>query len=86
VILYVCINIFKGIIRLNSIIGSHSMLNSQDMMMQQNLNMGIFNVLRTGNPVVDAIILSIVGAIVANYLTKIISVISSMSMTNVWIL
>ena len=48
------------------------------------LNMGIFNILRTGNPLIDAILLSIVGAVVANNVTKLVNFISNFSFESMY--
>lgn len=53
-------------------------------MLQQNLNMGMFNIIKTGNPLIDAIILSLVGTLVVNNVTKVINSMSSLNLMNIY--
>lgn len=57
---------------------------SQDMILQQNLNMGIFNILKTGNPLIDAILLSIFGTIIANNISKMMGFLTSFSFDGIF--
>lgn len=51
----------------------------------QALNIGIFNIFKTNNPVIDAIILSILGTLIATGINKLINLVPQISITSIYI-
>lgn len=50
----------------------------------QALNIGLFNILKTNNPVIDALILSLLGVIIATIINKLVNMISKISLSSIY--